>query len=653
MARVYLFYSKKAIIAGFLALFLAVPTTAHAKVPTDPDYWQQRSVWEQIGAPTAWDHTTGSADVVVAVIDTGVDTWHSDLVENIWTNPDEIPDNGRDDDANGFIDDLHGWNFIDNNNDPRTSVFNTDDDKDAVAHGTVGAGLIGASGNNNEFGVGLNWRVSVMPVRAVNSSGNGSFGGIIDAVKYALDNGADVINMSFSGDSDHPALRRLLRYGYDQGTVTVVAAGNHNGLNGNLDFIKGYPACFDAERGENWLLTVGSVNENDRMSTFSNFGNCVDIYAPGENIFSTERYAPAYGYDEAFGGEWQGTSFSAPLVSGTAALLKALHPEWSAETVVQQILDTADVVRTPIASSSPRFASIRRLNTGRAVALAVTAPTEVTGELVAVGYAGRAITKMTIENGIITETVVAETPTAAIRSVAFSSREGVVAALIEEQGVYRVRTWTLAGEEQNSFSVPTREGRARITPKSLDVTSTGTVVVEEYFPATRRTRFTEFTSEGERLERFTVPSAVTRWSTGKTLRRLFIVTGAARSPRLSVYELDDPATVASVALPAGARVEAIGSAPYWPELGEQAVVIFKAGSDVNQLVVDVESDTTYVSSFVPENPSSVWNLVPATRAGGTGALVRLAPGENTATLLHLPELVEEPLASPPPSLRYR
>ncbi|MEK7067508.1 MAG: S8 family serine peptidase [Patescibacteria group bacterium] len=228
-----------------------------AKIPNDSLYNLQDGMWNLLGAPAAWDVATGSNKVIVAVIDTGADIWHKDLKKNIWKNPYEIEDNGIDDDNNGYIDDIHGWNFVEENNDVRTTVFGETDDKEAVRHGTIIAGLLGAEGNN-EFGVaGVNWKIKLMPIRAIENTGSGSFVKVANAVDYAVDNGASVINMSFVGDSIDSVLAESLRRAYEKNVVVVSAAGNHKAAeSGDLDEKPMFPACLDKNNVSNWLLAV-------------------------------------------------------------------------------------------------------------------------------------------------------------------------------------------------------------------------------------------------------------------------------------------------------------------------------------------------------------------------------------------------------------
>ena len=345
-----------------------------AKVPNDPKYSSQESFYKQIGAPMAWDFITGTSSVVVAVIDVGVDILHDDLKENIWQNLKEIPNNWLDDDGNGFVDDMHGWNFVENNNDVGISVINDVDDSGAVSHGTILAGLIGAVGDNNFLGTGLNWHIKIMPLRAIDSSGGGTLGQVAKAINYAVHNGASIISISFVGDSKSFGLQESLFNARKYGVLVVAAAGNdRNDGTGddNLSKNKQYPICSDFEDSENWILGVTSVDKNDKLSDFANYGACVDISAPGEYIYSTQRYAPQYsGYSKNFDGPWFGSSFSAPLVVGGAALIKSVRPDWQAKDIIADLLATADDVD----SLNPGYAGqigYGRLNVGRAVARAL------------------------------------------------------------------------------------------------------------------------------------------------------------------------------------------------------------------------------------------------------------------------------------------
>jgi hypothetical protein len=247
------------------------------------------------------------------------------------------------------------------------------DDSGAVSHGTILAGLIGAAGDNNLLGTGLNWHIRIMPLRAIDSGGGGSLEDVAKAINYAVNNGADIISISFVGDSRSLALQESLFNARKKGVLVVAAAGNNRGDGtgeDNSTKIKQYPICSDFEDSENWILGVTSVDKNDKLSDFANFGVCVDLSAPGEYIFSTQRYAPQYGYPKDFDGPWFGSSFSAPLVAGAAALVKSVRPDWGAKEIALDLLASVD----DIDGLNPGYAGqvgYGRLNVGRAVARAL------------------------------------------------------------------------------------------------------------------------------------------------------------------------------------------------------------------------------------------------------------------------------------------
>lgn len=339
MFQPYHFLAKKSIVV-VLTIILLLPNFAFAQTPNDDLYPKQEEVWDVVKMEQAWDFTTGSPQVVVAVIDTGADIWHKDLENNIWVSPYEIADNGIDDDNNGYVDDVNGWNFIEGNNNVRPSVFESSDDPEAIRHGTVVAGLIGEQGNNGKDGTGINWQVKIMPLRAINSNGSGDLEDVTKAVDYAVNNGAMVISLSMVTSESDDALRARLRRAYEKGIVIVAAAGNDGEKIDKDNQV--YPACLDQGDKENWIIGVGSINPTvSKLSWFSNYGDCVDLYAPGDKIYSIERYSPQFGYNEEFGGPWKGTSFATPIVAGAAALIKSLHPDWKADQIRDVLLNTA------------------------------------------------------------------------------------------------------------------------------------------------------------------------------------------------------------------------------------------------------------------------------------------------------------------------
>jgi subtilisin family serine protease len=273
----------------------------------DPLHSQQ---WEhQIVQPDLiWDETKGE-DVVVAVIDTGVDYKHEDLADNIWINQGEIPGNGIDDDGNGYVDDVVGWDFVANAGPGCLGIEDCRDEdndpSDVNGHGTHVAGIIAAVQNNNKGISGIAPKAKIMPLRAGYSVGFSAFlktSDIINALTYAINNGADVINMSFAGYELH-VLSQILNLADSLGIVCVAAAGN------NSSNVKIYPAALPT------VISVGALADATYKASYSNFGDWVDIVAPGSWITST---IPGNQY-----GTKSGTSMAAPLVAGVAALIKS------------------------------------------------------------------------------------------------------------------------------------------------------------------------------------------------------------------------------------------------------------------------------------------------------------------------------------------
>ena len=252
------------------------------RIPNDPEFgnlWGLHNVGQairgingtvdaDIDASEAWSITTGSQDVIIAVIDTGVMYTHPDLAANIWKNPGEIPGNGIDDDGNGYLDDVYGWNFYDDNNDP----------DDLHGHGTHCAGTIAAVGNNAEGVAGVMWNATIMPLQFLGPDGYGEDADAILAIQYATMMGADIISCSWGGGDDNQALRDAINA---TPALVVCAAGNEALDN---DAVPHYPSSYDCEN----ILAVAASNNTERLASFSNIGaTSVDVVAPGASILST------------------------------------------------------------------------------------------------------------------------------------------------------------------------------------------------------------------------------------------------------------------------------------------------------------------------------------------------------------------------------
>jgi subtilisin family serine protease len=304
-----------------------------------------------IDAPEAWDQTTGSDTVVVAVVDTGVDYTHGDLAANIWTNPGETgggkESNGVDDDGNGYVDDWHGWNF----------GLGTNDPIDAVGHGTHVAGTIGAVKDNGTGVAGVDWNVRIMPLRVADANGALSDAAVAAAFAYAGRMGAQVVNASLGGSYASTAELAAINGAPD--TLFVVSAGNSNQ---NIKSVPVSPCTLPAPN----VLCVGATGATDTRASFSNYApSQVDIAAPGVNVLSTLP-GDQYGY-------YSGTSMASPHVAGVAALVFAAYPTRSVRDVETAILNGADR-RTGL---STYFAGGRRLNAAGALAVASMPPPDV------------------------------------------------------------------------------------------------------------------------------------------------------------------------------------------------------------------------------------------------------------------------------------
>jgi len=351
-------------------LLVVLATPAYALTPDD-EYFDQMWHMQTVDAEDAWDTETGSSSVVVAVLDTGVDLDHPDLEDNIWVNSEEVEGDGIDNDNNGYIDDYNGYDFVSDDGTPEPDQ-DSGYDADALSHGTFIAGTIGAVGDNEEGVVGINWEVEIMSVRILDNYGVGSSTLAWKGVDYAVENGADVINLSFTGWESDPLLRESLRDAYESGVVVVAAVGNTTGGGTDTDMRPIFPVCYGERAEEDWILGVASTDSDDVKSDFSNYGSeCTDISAPGENIMSTVYQDDDWGDFEAYYEDgWSGTSMAAPMVVGAAALMRAAYPSLNPDEIKMILRLSADPVTATGDATGKMGAG--RLNVSSALELAAS-----------------------------------------------------------------------------------------------------------------------------------------------------------------------------------------------------------------------------------------------------------------------------------------
>ncbi|WP_309385248.1 S8 family serine peptidase [Cerasicoccus frondis] len=339
---------------------------AIATTPNDTRYseqWMHDTSAEDgphIGSPAAWDVQTSAADIVVGVIDTGIDHSHVDLAANIWVNPGEIDGNGIDDDGNGLIDDYHGYDFYNDDGDPM-------DDNN---HGTHCAGIIGAVGDNGIGVAGVAWETQLMGLKFLSASGAGSLSDALNCIYYAWFMDADLTSNSWGASGEtHFLFSDAIRL---SNIPFVAAAGNESE---DTDANPHMPSSDDEEN----IIAVASHNRYDSFSYFSNYGaTSVDLSAPGQSILSTVRNN---GYRSM-----SGTSMATPCVAGAVALLLQHEPDLSPAEVKAQLLATA----TPVDYLASKTVSGARLNLANLLGAGVVNIPEFTSSDSARGFIGEA-----------------------------------------------------------------------------------------------------------------------------------------------------------------------------------------------------------------------------------------------------------------------
>lgn len=307
-----------------------------SKTPNDPmlgQLWGLKNIGQpdsqkrdgvagvDIGAEAAWEIQTGSRDVIVAVIDTGVDYNHPDLKDNMWTNEPELKGQaGVDDDGNGIVDDIYGASFV-------TATAPTGDPLDDHGHGSHCSGTIGAKGDDGKGIVGVAWNVRIMGVKFLSANGSGSLEGALKAIDYATSKGAKVLSNSWGGGGYSETLKQAIERSNTAGALFVAAAGNESN---NNDSKPTYPATYDVPN----VISVAAIDNRGQIASFSNYGQTkVHVGAPGVNVYSSVKNGR---YDS-----WSGTSMAAPHVSGMAALLASNEPTLTGIQMKERIMATS------------------------------------------------------------------------------------------------------------------------------------------------------------------------------------------------------------------------------------------------------------------------------------------------------------------------
>ena len=299
-------------------------------VPNDSLY---NRLWHlpKIQAPDAWDVAKGDSNVIIAIIDTGVDWDHPDLAASIWRNTDEVED-GTDTDGNGFVDDIRGWDFVDNVQDYAAGEDGIKEDNnpmDFAGHGTFVAGFAAAVTNNGIGVSSISWGCRIMPLRVGYRTYSGGYiqlGLAARAFRYAADNGASIINFSTSSSN---VLVDAARYAFEKGVVIVKSAGNLN--QGKSDPLELEP----------YVITVAAVDNEDVKASYSDYGEWVTVSAPGGDVSRGGPGLMSTAFDNRYGTE-QGTSYASPIVAGLCALVKSAMPELSPADIIFRVVETTD-----------------------------------------------------------------------------------------------------------------------------------------------------------------------------------------------------------------------------------------------------------------------------------------------------------------------
>ncbi len=449
-----------------------------AFTPNDPKYPDQWGL-TRIGAPTAWDTTQGSPVVSIAVVDTGIDMNHPDLAGQLWTNPGDATVDGNDNDGNGKVDDVHGWDFVNNDNDPQ----------DDIGHGTHVAGIIAAATNNGAGVTGVCPNCRLMAVKVLDSAGQGPYSRIAQGIIYAADKRARVINLSLGGYVDAQVLRDAIAYaaGY---SVIIGAAGNDNKQS------PFYPAVYD-----DYVIAVAATDNADHKAAFSNYGDWVDLSAPGVSIWSTV-------FDDSYAA-WSGSSMAAPFVSGVAGLVIAQHSAWSPGAVRGHLLHTADDIGT----ANPNYVGllgVGRVNANAAVNTPAQPEVQVEGFAVD-GVAGGA---PSADSSVVLTVSLTSLWGDATNVTATLATSDPYATVTDNQGTFgTVQAYTTTANSADPFGFSLGSGTPynHPIPFTLTLSATG-----DNGPYNVTLPFTVTSESGTETWGTQIISTDTTWVTGKT-----------------------------------------------------------------------------------------------------------------------------------------
>lgn len=350
--------------------------------PNDPAY---ASNWAltKINAPAAWNIANGNGSTTVAVIDTGFGLGHEDLVNRWYQNPGETgitkagdrcwtgtpankATNNCDDDGNGYVDDWRGWSFVQGDNNPQAGRQNSSGT--GIAHGTEVAGIVGAETNNSVGVAALDWNTKIMPLQVLDDTGTGYTSDVTAAIYYAVNNGAQVINMSLGAYANDPALLTAVNYATAHKVAIVAAAGNcgdagEPGCDGVVVGTVAYPAAYPD------VIAVGATDSSDRRASFSSYGASIDVSAPGYAVPSSTAWSSS-NQTSLYSSALYGTSFASPQVASLAALIKSIRPSTSVADIAAIIDATASKPSTMVGLNYTQQIGHGVINAGAALSIA-------------------------------------------------------------------------------------------------------------------------------------------------------------------------------------------------------------------------------------------------------------------------------------------